>query len=51
MGSVAGESSKYIESQVQSSLKGTGLEMYQQCKDSLQSNAPNFDFNAYCLIR
>jgi hypothetical protein len=28
MGSVAGESSKFIESQVQSTLKGTGLEMY-----------------------
>ena len=28
MGSVAGESSKYIESQVQSTLKGTGMEMY-----------------------
>ena len=51
MGSVAGESTKYIESQVQSTLKGAGMEMYQQCKDSLQANAPNFDFNAYCLIR
>lgn len=51
MGSVAGESSKYIESQIQGSLKGAGLEMYQQCKDSLQANAPNFDFNTYCLIR
>lgn len=28
MGSVAGESSKFIESQVQSTLKGTGMEMY-----------------------
>lgn len=51
MGSVAGESSSYIKAQVESTLKGSGLEMYQQCKDSLQTNAPNFDFNTYCLIR
>ena len=51
MGSVAGESGKFIESEVQSTLKGTGLAMYQDCKDALSSNAPNFDFNTFCLIR
>ena len=51
MGSVAGEQDNYIKAQVDSTLKGSGLEMYQQCKEALQANAKGFEFNTYCLIR
>jgi len=50
MGAARTYGEEYIQQLTEGSLAANGLELYQDCKDSVLSTVPDFEFNKYNLL-